>query len=542
MSKELLNGLNEQIAIDKETIDVLPKNGIKPLKTLISTIDKTRKKYDELNNIMLQEIEARYEQLIKVEENSRIREIDNAISNVNDMIFMMDNRSSFGKMDLDKLIYNVNGFYKKNLEIINKEIIEGIKRFEAVGINLTAEDFNISEYAHEYMKVLIEETRNGQINSSAVKEKFEKLYWQCSDMISHIYVNLRYIYEQREKEIEKFFESKKETIEATKNVTLKQLEERRNSLLNEKRKLENIDDKLILNAFFNKLLSVGDYKKDTYKKNYMDLISRNIEEVSMDEKVILDDNVEKLYNNLVEYSRYMKFKFLNDEVLKIRLAEIKKAEANTDKKKKKSEYEELVEQIKKATDQIFKLNQKIESASTAKKGFFKKVISERDKKVTILERNKAILEVKALYIKSDEARIRAEIMEKISETSTLLDVFKFASYDYGFLAKAIIKQNSEITDSEIAETINEIRELLRSWDFAVINNVSISETKEIAIIIKDKYKLFGMNLSKENFNEGGIEDLMKKAKIVQDYNNLQKSSLTVERLDYVLQAKEKLKK
>ena len=542
MSNQLLKELNEQIAIDKETIDVLPRNGIKPIKKLISTIDKTRTKYEELNNNMLQEIETRYNKLIEVEENPRIRAVDNEISNANDMISMIDNRSSFGKMELDKLIYNINGFYKKNLEIINKEIVEGVKRFEAVGINLTADDFYISEYAHEYIKVLLEETRNGQINSATVKEKFEKLYWKCSDMISHIYVNIRYVYEQREKEIEKFFENKRELIETTKNVTLQQLEERRDSLLNEKRKLESIDDKLILEAFFNKILAIGDYKKDNYKKNYMDLISSDIDQLSPEEKVILDDNVEKLYNNLLEYYQFMKFNFLNNEVLKIRTAEIKKAESNKDNKKKKTEYQKLAEQIKKTTDQIFKLNEKINSANTVKKSFFKKVLSEREVKATVLERNKAILEVKNLYIKLDEARIREEIVNKISETSTLLDVFKFASYDYGFLAKVIIKQNSEITDSEIAEMINNIREMLKNWDFAVINNVSISETKELAIIIKDKYKLFGMNLSKENFTEGGIDDLMKKAKIVQDYNNLQKSNLSVERIEYILQAKEKLKK
>lgn len=539
MSKQCLNELNEQIAIDKETIDVLPKSGIKQIKTLISTIDKTRNKYDELNKTMLQEIEARYEELIKVEENDRIREIDGRIVSVNEMISVMDNRSSFEKMNLDKLIYNVNGFYKKNLEIINKEIIEGIKMFETVGIRLTADDFNISEYAHEYMKVLLEETRNGQINSATVKEKFETLYWQCSDMISHIYVNIRYIYEQKEKEIEKFFENKINVISTTKNVTLKQLEEKRNALLNEKRKLESIDDALLLKSFFDKVLVIGDYKQDNYKKSYMDLISRNVDDLSIEEKVILDDNVEKLYSNLLEYSKFMKFKFLNDDVLKIRNAELKKAE-NKDKKQKKTEYEELNEQIKKLTDQIFKLNQKI--SGTAKKGLFKKALSEREIEALVLERNKAILEVKELYIKSDDAKFREEIMRSISETSTLLDVFKFASYDYGFLAKAIIKQNHEITDAEISDMINDIRDWLNNWDFAVINNVGISENKELSVIIKDKYKMFGMNLSKDNFSENGIEDLMKKAKIVKDYNNLQKSSLTVERLEYVMQAKETLKK
>lgn len=538
MSKKLLDSLNEQIAIDQETINVLPKNGIKALKTLISTIESTKEKYEIINERLLKEIDKRYEQMIDVEQNDKIKEDIVKLSSINEMIAIMDERSSFDKMDMDKLIYNVNGFYKKNLESINRDIIEGIKRFETIGIQLTANNFMISEFAHEYMKVLLEETKNGQINSSIVKDKFEKLYWQCSDIISHIYVNLRYIYEQKEKEIDKFFENKKNVIEVTKNINLKQLEDIRSDILNEKRKLENIDDKLILENFYNKNLTISNYRKDIYETTYKELISSDINQISKEEKEMIDDNIQKLYDNLTEYSWFMKFKFLNDDVLKMRAIEKKKKE-NQDKKKK-SEHEELSEQIKKLTDQIFRLNSKI--ANPEKRSFFQKEISDKEKETILLERNKIILDVKNLYIKLDEVKIREDIVNNIEETSTLLDVLKFASYHYGFLAKAIIKQNSEITDSEISDMINEIRETLTNWNFTVINNVTIGENKELAIIIKDKYKLFGMNLSKDDFTEIGLEDLIKKTKIIRDYNNLQKSNLTINRVDYIMQVKENLKK
>lgn len=540
MSKKILDSLNEQIAIDQETIDVLPKNGIKALKTLLTTLENTKEKYETINEKMLKEIDKRYEQMIEVEHNERIKEDTAKLSSINEMIDIMDERSSFDKMDMDKLIYNVNGFYKKNLDTINRDIIEGIKRFENIGIQLTADDFIISEFAHEYMRVLLEETRNGQINSSIVKEKFEKLYWQCSDIISHIYVNLRYIYEQKEKEIDKFFENKKNVIEATKNINLKQLEDIRSKILNEKRKLENIDDKLILDNFYNKNLTVGNYKKDVYETTYRELMSTDVKQLSEEEQGMMDDNIQKLYDNLTEYSWFMQFKFLNDEVLKIREIEKKKQEKQDKDKKKKSEHEELSEQIKKLTDQIFKLNYKI--ANPEKKSFFKKELSDKEKETILLERNKTILEVKNLYIKMDEIKIREDIVANIGETSTLLDVLKFASYHYGFLARAIIKQNSEITDSEISDMISEIRDTLKNWDFAVINNVTIGENKELAIVIKDKYKLFGMNLSKDDFSELGLEDLIKKTKIIRDYNNLQKSNLTINRIDYIMQVRENLMK
>ena len=85
---------------------------------------------------------------------------------------MIDERDNFEKMQLDKLTYHINGYYKKDLETINKEIIEEMKIFEKMGIKLKAEDFNVSNFAEEYMKVLIAEAKNGEINSEKIKEIF----------------------------------------------------------------------------------------------------------------------------------------------------------------------------------------------------------------------------------------------------------------------------------------------------------------------------------------------------------------------------------
>ena len=76
----------------------------------------------------------------------------------------------------------------------------------------------------------------------------------------------------------------------------------------------------------------------------------------------------------------------------------------------------------------------------------------------------------------------------------------------------------------------------------LINYIKISDTKELSVIIKDKYKLFGMQVSKENFQEDNIEDLIKKVKIINNFNNIQKSKFSVEDLEYITSVKEMLKK
>ena len=124
----------------------------------------------------------------------------------------------------------------------------------------------------------------------------------------------------------------------------------------------------------------------------------------------------------------------------------------------------------------------------------------------------------------------------------MLDVLRLASYYYGFMAKSIINKNNEITDTEIADMIKNVRRYIEITDFSVINNINALENKELAIIIKDKYKLYGMNLTKENFMPDNVEDLIRKVKNIYDYNNLEKSDWQIDEIDYILKAKELLKK
>ena len=210
--KELVKDIEKQIDTDKEVISVLPRNGIKAIKTLLETISEMTEKYEHANEMLLKDIENRYNELTTVEGNQEIPKIEDEILKYDGAVKDTDMRSSFEKMGLDRVVYNVNGYYKSNLERLNRELIDCVKQFEKVGIKLIADDFNISEYAKEYMGVLLQEAYEGQINSEKIKDAFEKVYWKCSEVVSHLYANIRYIYDIHEAEIDKFYENKSEEI------------------------------------------------------------------------------------------------------------------------------------------------------------------------------------------------------------------------------------------------------------------------------------------------------------------------------------------
>ena len=538
--KELVENIEKQITTDKEVISVLPRNGIKAIKTLLKTISEMTEKYENLNEKLLNEIEGRYTELTTVEENTEIPQLEQEILKYDMAEKNTDTRSSFEKMGLDRVVYNVNGYYKSNLERLNKELIFSVKQFEKVGIKLTAEDFCISEYAKKYMEVLLREAYEGDINSEAVKNTFEKVYWQCSEVVSHLYVNIRYIYDRYENQIDRFYNEKAQEILKGLSLTVEGVEEKKAELIKQKNQIEETDNKNILDKFYTGSLNINDYKEDNYKRIYTELTDKDVTKLSETEKKEIDENIDKLNTNLTEYAKYLEYKFLVEEVLQTRQELLKNAEANKDKKVKKTQYELIQEEIRKLQAEIFKLNSKIEKPS---KGFFERKKAE-DKKdsIAILQRNNLVLDLKKTYMQLDEEMIKQKILQNLDETSSLYDVIKFASSYYGYMAKVMIKNNEDITDKEIGEKAEKIRKFVNFSNFTVINHVNISDTKELSIIIKDKYKLLGMQISKENFEEDSIEDLIRKVKIINNYNNIQKSKFSIKDLEYIMNVKEMLKK
>ena len=541
--KDLVENIEKQIATDKEVISVLPRNGIKAIKTLVKTITDMSQKYENLNEKLLKEIEDRYIELTTVEENTEIPQIEQEILKYDMAEKNTDMRSSFEKMGLDRVVYNVNGYYKSNLERLNKELIFSVKQFEKVGIRLTAEDFCISEYAQKYMEVLLQEAYNGDINSEAVKNQFEKVYWQCSEVVSHLYVNIRYIYDKYESQIDKFYNEKAQEILKSLSLTAEGVEEKKAELIKKKNQIEATDNKIILDKFYIGSLNINDYKEDNYKKIYLELTGKDVIKLSDVEKNEINENISKLNTNLTEYAKYLKYKFLVEQVLQTRQELLKEEAVNKDKKDKKvkkTTYELTKEEIKKLHSEIIKLNSKMTKSN---KGFFgTKKTGEKKDSIAILQRNNLVLDLKKAYMQLDEEIIKQKILQNLDETSSLFDVLKFASSYYGYMAKVMIKYNDDITDKEIGENAGKIREFINFSNFTVINHVKISDTKELSIIIKDKYKLLGMQISKENFEEDSIDDLIRKVKIINNYNNIQKSKFSIKDLEYIMNTKEMLKK
>ncbi len=527
---EAIQKLQERIEVDKETLGLLPKNNLKNITKSLEKIEEIRDKYAEIYEDIMQEIESRYKKINQAEQNEEIEKIQDEIQRIEDNIIVNNMKTSYEKMELDRLIYSINGFYKKKLNAVNQDIYMVIKKFESVGITLTDKDFDYSEYAHEYMKVFLEEIKKGNANTDRIKETFEKLYIKCSELIMHISLNIRYLYHKNEKNIDKFYTLKKEQTLKDLETTEEQIEEKCEAMKARVKSLSEKDDRIILDQFLNAELLVNDYKTD----NINSLINK-METVGQRDEEEFFANIKKLLNNLKEYKIYAEFKFLVTDIISMYKKNAK--EKDSKDKKQKTQYDERMEEIAKAEKKLYQLNANINKSS--KQLFFMKKKGKNE--AEILERNNQILVLKDLYRKLDDDMIDKGVKEKISETTTILETLVFASSYYNFIARRIIKQFPEITEDEINSMIVRLKEEIRQPNFSVINNMNITEVKDMTIIIKDKYKLLGLNVTKEDFEEANIEALSNQTKILTIHNNIRNSNLTIEDIEFMCKAKELLK-
>ncbi len=526
----VIKKLEDKINIDKEMLALLPRNNKKNIVKTLDKIEETKKIYEAWHEEIINEIEKRFQQIDKIQENPEIQKQQENLDNMNSAwLIMSDITTSYEKMELDKLVYGINGFYKKDLSTVNGYIFECIKRFEQRQIKLTADDFVYSEYAHEYMKAFFNGIKKGNVYSEEIKSTFEKLYLKCSDIITHIALNFRYLYHKNEKNIEKSFRLEKESILEKLNLSEKELNSKFEELKAQIKDIKSKDGRSILNRFLNGELIVNDYKEDNI--NSLCLKMKANDTKINDEFYI---NIRKLGNDLQELKMFYEYKFLVIDIKRI----YGKQKTQDKTKNKKSDYDVRLEEISAAEKKLFQLNANVDT-KTNKMFFWKR--KNGNKQMQTLERNNKILEIRDLYRKLDDDMINKTISEKITDASSILDILFFAASYYNFIARDIIKHFPEIVESDINKLIDKLKEFIKNKRFEVINNINITEEKDIGIIIKDKYKLFGLNVNKEDLNEANLDSIINTVNTIVISKDIENTQISIDDIEFMYKANNLLK-
>lgn len=509
-----LEELIEEISVDKEILNTLPQNNKKNIKVYLEKINELSEKYKSYENDLLNEIRLRTKKFDNIKSSEELKKLNEELGNLESVLYLLNEvDSSYEKMDLDREISNLTYYYKKNLEKVNETIMYCIKKFEEVGIKLTVEDFFFNKYVNEYMICIFNGLESNGINKNKINNKFEEIYWKCPEIITYIEINIRYIYLKNEKIIDKYYKTQKEKL--IKKFSQKTLKETYDDIKKTTLEATKRDKYLLIKNFLNGDLIAKDYTREAILDIVYRFTGRN--EYSEQELTEVIINLIKLQNTIIEYKNYNKFKFIIDDVKKI----------YAEKDKYKGGYAKLKKEISQKEIKMIKLG---------KPKLFKK---SNDK--NLAEQTKLVLEIKNMYKELDMSEMYDKVASILNNHSSLYEALYLANSFYKYLFNCIITKEKDIEEQEIYKLINELDVFLNWPYFTILNNIEISEEKDIMYIIKDRYNLLNINISKEDLEFENLDSLINLLSKCELYYYIRENNIDVQEISEICEFKKILK-
>lgn len=499
------------VNLKKEILETMPKNNVRDLKAYISKLQENLSIAQEEQAALEDEIKKRYKKIRGPKISDELKNMMQRLENSEGVLYLLNEMdTSYEKMNLDKALFNLNHYYSKNLEMVNDTILYCIKKFEEVGVKLELKDFNYSEYVKEYLKVFFAEMEKGTINSNKTKNKFDEIYWKCPNLIIHIVLNIKYLYLRKEKEIDKYFKNQKTNL--IKNFTAKDIIERTFELSRQVDEYISNSKEIITNKLLDGELNIKDYSEKNITDCYLKFIDEDDLNLNNEEKINeTDKGLDKLLNSLCEYKMYLESKFIVDDIVKI----------YNEKEKYKNAYANTLKEINKKEKRRISLNSKLE-----KNGLFNK---SKDKIRN--ERDLIIDELTKLHKELEQNKVYNTILEKLDDNSNIKEALMLANSFYRYTFLCICEKFKGIEENDIEEKIQNLEAFINYPYCTIINNIKMTENKEIWMIIKDRYKLLNINIEKEDLELDNIDPLINTIKVIMQAHNIRKNKIDLNKIE-----------
>jgi len=494
----MLDEIKNLVEVSKQVLDTLPKNNIKNSKKYEEVLEQQASKYENYKSEIEKEMLKRVKKYTDFKEDFELIEQETQIAFIKENLFLLNHyNSSYEKFNLDKMLYKLNRFYKEDLTEVNSNILQCINIFERVGVKLTSDDFNYSEFSNKYMKVLLE----NKDDELKVKETFENIYWQCSDLLIHIELNFKYLYYLNQKEFDKYSEIlKNKFINVYDN---KDIIDNYKTLVIDYDLSKSSSPNLNLNKFLNKELNISDYQESKIERCYQ-YFTDYYQDIKVNEEIF------KMANSVKEYKGYIYFKYIIDDIKKL----------YSEKDKYKDLSKNKLKQIQKQEKLLFAYNKK------SKRRFSSNRIN--------IKINNLINELEILYKELDEDIFCEAIYKNLTDESSIYDALCLAASYYSYIVKCMKQEEKE--GEFFLEQQKLIQYILNPYN-NLIENISIIEEKDIPLIICDRFKLSNFHIDKEMIDENGINELIDNATKIEIYAKFV-SKVTYENLKFILEAKD----
>ena len=521
---DILDELEKYISNNKEVLSVMPVNTKKNKSKYVETVEELEAKALKIKDIIWGEINKRYNRIISVGENPKVDELEKQISEIGDIEMFNELNTPYEKLGFNKINHSLGSFFEGDLNLVNENIKTFLDTFKEYGIILTEEDFNYSSYINEYMKTFLVEYNSEKIDSDKLKKLFENIYWKCPDFVTHIELNMRYLYNINSKKIEKELDERNqrafEKAELDKNGLVKKYFELNKTLIKLKRK----DPKYIMKKFISDEWRINDFNDKSMEVLYDKLYSKNYYSLSKEAQEEVDINFGKLLNTLEEYSFYKRYKYIIDDV------KSKYASKDSFKDMLKNKNKELAKKEQNLIKENKKNKKLIKLSKTIFFKLFRKKIEHKIYEFPV-NSNTQIKEIKKIYLEIDEEKVNDKIAQYADDNCTIKYAFKIVESYYSYLYN-LVKKNHEEDDVDVVSEVNALVDFIDQPYKVMLNNIKLIEEPEITSIIANRYRILNIKIQKEDLEEN-LETLIQDVEKIVNFYNIRNSNINTDDVSFM---------
>ena len=535
---EILEEMDKFIASNKDVLAVLPINTKKNKSAYVKKVEEFEEVALKIKKVILNEIQERYDRYLDVYEDPKITELAKNIESIDNIELFNELNTPFEKLGLDKICNSLSSYFEGDLGLLNNNINSFIEIFQNFGITLSADDFTYSQFVNDYMREFYHEKEKGLLNSENLKKVFEQIYWKCPNIVTHIEVNMRYLYHINSKKIEKELVSRNDKVlsymKLDKNELVKKYFELNKDLIKTKRK----DAKAIWDKFCSEEWKSKEYSEKDMSVLYDKLSTKRYFECSEEEQEEINKNFGKLLNTLEEYQIFIRFKYIIDDLV------IK----NNNKDSFKGAYEAKSKELRKKEQELLKESKKNQqNIKLSKIPFLKFIRKKLERKIYEfpVTSNTQIKEIKKLYDELDVETVNKRIEEFVDDNCSIKYMFKIATSFYTYAYNLVKEHYKEDESFDVQAELQVLIDFINQPYKVMLNNIKLVEEPNIANIIANRYKILNINIIEENLEADNIESYIADVGKIVNYHNITRSGINLDDVTFVENAKplvEKLRK
>lgn len=464
-------------------------------------------------------LQAKAKSLTPAGENPNIAPLTEEVRNLK-RILKYDNpyNEVFEKTKLAKICYDLDRVEQTNLTEINQILSYVIEKFRLSGVILTAQEFDYSIYAREYMTVFFQ--ASGDANrSEELEQTFNALYWKCPMLLTHLKLSIRSLAKKYNKALSSYcLRHKKELLEQTSTTE----ENFRTTYLQKKSQLtllQRQDAYKLVESFKNKDDNISDYlETNTNRNKKLDsfVATGSFSTLSAPEQEKYFQNMMELNRTLEEWMTVDHFRFILEDVKK-RMEDAKNHKNDVKSKEKEiAKLEKNRAKIVKKYDwwnKFSKNKEKIESKQAARLVDIEELIQQLDVK----------------YKELDDAKITSRAGASLDKSSTLYDAFDFANSFYGY-CKELIASQKDLTDS-VNEEMDRFIQFILDSNHILTKNLNLAMSYDVKEKMQEKCTL--LNIKIEDSNLEDLDTLKKDLDMIQKIYDLTTLDITLSDIEFI---------